>query len=151
MIRLPKSLTNTLSVRLSLMVVIAMALLLLTSLTVMLFFSRKAVKEEAFQKAAVTLDGTMQHIDNVLLSVEQAGGNTYFSMLPHLHQPDKLIIYCRRLVESNPYITGCAIAFKPGYFKDHQYYMAYAHHAFPGGKESSDVKDIVEEVVLNDE
>jgi len=133
------------------MVVLAMTFLLMTSLAVMLYYSRKAVKEEAFQKASATLDGVIQHIDNVLLSVEQSCGNTYFSMLPDLNRPEKLATYCRKLVETNPYVSGCAIAFKPGYFKDHPYFMAYVHHAFPGGQESQLVSEIAEEVVLNDE
>ena len=127
MLRLPKFINNTLSVRLSLMVVSAMAILLMASLIVILHFSRKAVKEEALQKASQTLEGTTQRIDNILLSVEQATGNIYFSMQPYLDQPEKMYIYSRRLVESNPYIDGCAIAFKPYYYKDRELFMAYSH------------------------
>ena len=46
MLRLSKIINKTLSVRLSLIVVLSMAILLMASLMVMLFFSRKAVKEE---------------------------------------------------------------------------------------------------------
>lgn len=149
--QLRRVINRTLSVRLSLMVVVAMTFLLMTSLAIMLYFSRQAVKYEAFRKADATLEGAVQHIDNVLLSVEQATGNTYFSMLPYLQQPDRLPTFCRKLVESNPYITGCAIAFKPGYLKEHPYFMSYIHHAFRDGQEVFDDKEIVEELVLNDE
>ena len=51
MFNIPKIINKTLSVRLSLMVVLAMTLLLMSSLVFMLHYSRKAVKEEALQKA----------------------------------------------------------------------------------------------------
>ena len=129
MIKLPRYIQKTLSVRLSLMVVSAMALLLMASLTIMLHFSRKTVKEEALQKASQTLEGTVQHIDNILLSVEQAAGNTYINMTPYLDKPDMITSFSRELVNANPYIIGCAIAFKPYYFHDRENFMAYFHRA----------------------
>ena len=129
MLRLSKIINKTLSVRLSLIVVLSMAILLMASLMVMLFFSRKAVKEEAIQKASQTLEGTVQRIDNILLSVEQAAGNIYFTMYPHLGRSDMMTTYCRELVEANPYVTGCAIAFRPNYYPGHELFMAYMHRA----------------------
>ena len=84
--KMPKLLTKTLSLRLSVIIVGATALLLLASLGVMFYFSRKALKQEALQNAEQTLEGTVQHIDNILLSVEQATGNIYFSLLYHLKE-----------------------------------------------------------------
>ena len=104
-----------------------MAILLLASLAIMLHFSKKAMKEEALNEAAQTLEATVQHIDNILLSVEQAAGNTYFGLVPHFDEPDLINMYCRKLVESNPYIVGCAIAYREGYFKDCDLFMAYYH------------------------
>ena len=129
MLRLPKFINRTLSVRLSLMVVSAMAILLMASLVVMLHFSRKAVKEEALQKAEQTLEGTVKQIDNILLSVEQATGNIFFAMLPHLDQPDMILEYSRRLVASNPYVMGCAIVFKPNFYEGRELFMAYYHRS----------------------
>ena len=127
MLRLPKIIRRTLSVRISLMVVFAMGLLLMASMGVMLYYSRKAVKEEALQKATQTLEGTVQRIDNIMLSVEQTSGNIYFSILPHLDSQDKVKEYCRKLVETNPYIQGCAIAMEEDFYKDHKLFMAYYH------------------------
>lgn len=91
----------------------------------MLFYARKALKEEALEKASQTLDATVQRIDNILLSVEQSAGNIYFHMLPRLNDKEKMITYSRQLVETNPFIVGCAIAFEPGYFKEGENFMAY--------------------------
>ena len=112
MLKWSKIVTRTLSTRLSLMVVGAIALLLLASLVVMLSYSRKALKQEALQNAEQTLEATVQHIDNVFLSVEQSAGNIYWKMQMHLGQPDKIDEYRRKLIEGNPYISDCAIVWE---------------------------------------
>lgn len=116
---------KTLSVRLSLIVVSAMALLLMATLGVMLYFARKSLREEAVSKAAMALEATVQHIDNILLSVEQSSGNIYHLIAPALDKPDLLLKYSRKIVETNPYVTGCAIALRPYYYKDVEHFMAY--------------------------
>lgn len=115
MIKLPKIITKTLSVRLSLMVVTATALLLLLSLAIVFHFSRKALREEALENAEQTLEGTVQHIDNILLSVEQAVGNVYWDMLSHIDNPERMQQYKRKLEECSPYIISCTILFEPGF------------------------------------
>jgi methyl-accepting chemotaxis protein/sigma-B regulation protein RsbU (phosphoserine phosphatase) len=109
------------------MVVLAIAILFSLSLAVMLYFSRQALKQEALQTAEQTLEGTVQHIDNILLSVEQSLGNVYWEMLGHLDDQKGLYTYCQRIVECNPYIVGCAVALKPYYYPDRELFMAYVH------------------------
>ena len=109
MAKLPRLITRTLSFRLSLTVIAALATLLLVALLIIFVFSRKAVKEEALMNAGQTLEATMQRIDNILLKVEQSSGNIYWKMLLYIHQPEKLELYTRKLVETTPYITDCTI------------------------------------------
>ena len=109
MSKLPRIITKTLSFRLSLTVIAALATLLLVALLIIFVFSRKAVKEEALHDAGQTLEATMQRIDNILLKVEQSSGNIYWKLLSHIHQPEKLELYTRKLVETTPYITDCTI------------------------------------------
>lgn len=131
MLHLGQIINRKLSVQISAKVVLAIAILLIAGLYVMLHFSRKAVKEEALQDAEQTLEYTVRQIDNVLLSVEQAGGNIYWDLLLHLQDPDCMQKYCEILVQSNPYIAGCAIAFEPYYFKERgQYFMTYVHRSY---------------------
>ena len=125
--RITRIINKTLSVRLSLMVVMAMSVLLMASLFVMLYFSRRTIKTEALQKASQTLESTVERIDNILLSIEQTTGNIYYCLQPHLNQPDMANTYCRQLVESNPYLVGAAIAYKPNYFKEGESFMVYYH------------------------
>lgn len=125
--------------------VLEIALLLSASLAVMFVFSRKVVKDEAMHAADQTLEGTVQQIDNVLLSVEQATGNVYVDLLKHLNDPQRMFTYSNMLVEGNPYIVGCAIVFKPNYYPDHELYMAYVHR-----KGSSLTTDEHSELVTQD-
>ena len=116
---------NKLSIRLSLIVVSSMAILLFASLIVMMVYARKALKEEALNNAAMTLEDAIQRIDNILLSVEQTAGNFYFRIIPQLNNKEGIITLSRQVVEANPHIIGCAIAFKPGYHQDGETFMAY--------------------------
>ena len=109
------------------MIVLAMSFLLLASMVCMLYFSRKAVKEEALMNATQTMDGTIARIDNVLLSAEQTAGNFCFMMYPHLNEPEMMNKFSRELVESNPFVIGCAIAFEPGFYEEGKEFMAYYH------------------------
>lgn len=138
MLRLTRFIHKTLSVRISLMFVFAIATLLTVALLIMFNYSRKAIKQEAIQKAEQTLEGTVLQIDNVLLSVEQSAGNIYWELMHHLDEPDRMFVYSRKLVETNPYIIGAAIAFEPYYYKERgQYFMAYFHRAESGNLVSS--------------
>lgn len=141
---------NKLSVRLSLMVVFAIAILLMAALFIMFFVSRKTVKEEAMQKAEQSLEGVVQHIDNILLSVEQSTGNIYWNMLNYLDKPDMMYMFSRKMVESNPYIAGCAIVFEPNYYKDRgELFMAYAHRPYSKKYNPADTTIIMAETYAN--
>lgn len=135
MSRLSKLFTSKLSVKISLKVVLLVAVLLAAALFTMLYYSRKTVRKEAMLKAEQTLENTVEHIDNVLLSVEQSAGNVYFNMCRHLDNPEMMYVYSRRLVESNPYIAGCAIAFEPYYYKERgELFMPYYHRTETGSE-----------------
>jgi methyl-accepting chemotaxis protein/sigma-B regulation protein RsbU (phosphoserine phosphatase) len=126
-LKLTKKISETLSLRLSLIVACVVAVLLLVSLAVMFRFSRQTLREGAMHNAEETLEATVQDIDNILLSVEQSSGNVYWEMMAHLDKPDRMLTYCRRLVECNRYIVGCAIVFKPNYYPGRELFMAYVH------------------------
>ena len=109
MLRLTRLISRTLSFRLSIMVLVALATLLMAALLFMFSFSRNAVKEEALQKGQQTLETMVQNIDNILLSVEQSSGNIYWKMMGSWKKPDKIEIYRRKLIEGNPYIVNCHV------------------------------------------
>ena len=117
---------KNLTLRISLMVFYGLVLLAIT-LVAMFQFAHKALKDEAMSNAEQTLDATVQQIDNILLSVEQTTGNVYVELIRHLDQPERMLTYAQKLVESNEYIDGCAIVFRPDYYPGRHLYMAYMH------------------------
>jgi methyl-accepting chemotaxis protein/sigma-B regulation protein RsbU (phosphoserine phosphatase) len=120
---------NTLSVRLSLVVVSLVAILFTAALLVMLHYSWRAVKDEGLHSAVQTLSGTMQHIDNTLHEVELATRQMQWNVEHHLDDPDRMFTYSRKMLEVNPNITGCAIAFEPFFYPERgEYFMAYSYH-----------------------
>lgn len=126
------------SLRINLIVIIGTVLLLVVSLGVLFYFSRQALHREAKLDAEQTLEGTVRHVDNILLSVEQTVSNVSSEMTLHLNQPGLIGLYCRRLVESNPNIVGCAVCFKPNYYPGRELFMTYVHHK--GGVVKKDSK-----------
>ena len=113
--RISSIVKKDLSLRISLLGVLSMGILLMASLILMLHFSRKAVKEDAIQKATQTLDGTIENIDNILLSVEQTTGNIFFGMKNYKDQPEKIKYYSQKITEANPYVDDCTISFDETY------------------------------------
>lgn len=119
---------NTLSARLGKWVVLFCTLLFMAVLWIMLWFARQAVKEEAIEKARSTLDSAVLSIDNELADVETAVRNSVWHVESHLDDPDMMMSLSRSIVEVNPAIEGCAIAFEPDFYPSKgRYYMAYYH------------------------
>ena len=79
MSKLTAKIKRDLPLRISLMIVFAMALLLTVTLLVMLHYSRNSMKDDALNRATYTLDRATNNIDNILLSVEETVGNIYFT------------------------------------------------------------------------
>lgn len=126
-------LSTDLSLRISFTIVIAMFFLLMASLLIMHHYAKKTIREDALHRASNMLETSLVHIDNILLSVEETAGNTFFLLLNDLDKPEKMYTYSRKIVESNPYVTGCAIVFKPGFYPDRKDFMAYFYR--PDSKE----------------
>ena len=125
MVKWIETICRTLSVRLSAVMVLAIAVLLSASLAAVLYAARQTLKHEALQNAEQTLEGTVQHIDNILLSVEQTVGNVYWDMLAQIDQAERMEEFCRRIVECNHYVIGCAIAFEPDFYPGREPFMVY--------------------------
>ena len=104
-----------------------LTLLLVVTLGTIFYVAHKALRKEAMNDAEQTLESTAQSIDNILLAVEQSAGNIYFDMIAHLDTPERMRAYCQELVECNPDLVGCMIAFKPNYYPDRELMMVYVH------------------------
>ena len=118
-----------LSTRISLWIVLFAGLIFIAALGVFFNESRKAVRLEAIEHASETLDNTVQRVTNILQRVETATINTAWLPIRHLDAPDSMFVYSRRILENNPDLNGCSIAFEPYYFKSRgRYFSAFSYN-----------------------
>ena len=116
-----------LSTRISLWIVLFAGLIFIAALGVFFNESRKAVRLEAIEHASETLDNTVQRVNNILMQVKVATDNTDWLIKRHLDAPDSMFVYSRRILENNPNLNGCSIAFEPYFFKKKgRYFSAYS-------------------------
>ena len=124
---------NSLSTRLSLLIVLFAATIFMIALGFMFFESRRAIRQEAINHATQILDNTAERVNTILTKVEVAANNTDWLVNRHLDAPDSMFVYSRRILLNNPDLNGCSIAFEPFYFKDRgRYFSAYSINK--GGK-----------------
>lgn len=114
---------------LSIWIVLFAAVIFIISLAYLFNESRRAVRDEAISRATQVLDNTVQRVTNILDRVEVATNNTSWLPVRHLDAPDSMFVYSRRILENNPDLNGCSIAFEPYYFKDRgKYFSAFSYN-----------------------
>lgn len=124
--RLITYIRQTLSARLSLGVVSIVTLLFVVTLSVMFYYARQTVKEEAMSEARQALETAALNISNVMQKVEVTANNILWDVEHHLDNPDLMLSFTQRMVETNPDVIGCAIAFEPDFYpKKGHLFMAY--------------------------
>ena len=105
------------------------AIILVTSLGFMFGVSRKAIRQEAINRATDILENTTLRANRILDKVVVATNNTDWLVGRHLDAPDSMFVYTRRILENNPNLNGCSIAFEPNYFKEKgRYFSAYSYN-----------------------
>lgn len=121
-----KVIHRTLSAKLSFWVLAIVSMLFVVTLSVMFYYAREAIRKEAMDEARQALESTALNIDNTLKKVEVAVTNMQWNVENHLDEPERMMVYTRKIVETMPDITGCAIAFEPDFYpKKGRLYMAY--------------------------
>ena len=125
--RLFQYLRKNLSARVGLWVVLFASIIFLLAFGFIFFQSRVAVRNEAFSRAEEVLDNTVQRVTALLDRVETAANNMAWLIPRHLDAPDSMFVYSRRILENNPELNGCSIAFEPYYFKERgKYFSAFS-------------------------
>ena len=118
---------NSLSTKLSLWIVLFTAVVLVSALGYMFSVSRQAIRQEAVNHATEILENTTLRVNSILERVEVATNNTDWLINRHLDGPDSMFTYSRRLLENNPDLNGCSIAFEPDFFKQKgRYFSAFS-------------------------
>lgn len=120
---------SSLSTRLSLAVVLFVAVIFVGAFSIMFTEAQDIIKEEAWGKASQTLDGTVLHIDNTLRRVEVASDNMLRVIERNLEKPDSMFTVGKQVLANNRELTGCSISFDPFYYKEKgRYFSAYAYN-----------------------
>ena len=118
---------KSLSTRLSLLVVLFSAIILVAALGFLFGTSSQAIRQEAINRATQSLESTALRVQGILDYVEVATNNTDWLITRHLDEPDSMFVYSRRILENNPDLNGCSIAFEPDFFKEKgRWFSAYS-------------------------
>lgn len=114
--------------RIALWVLLSVTILYVAALFIMFHYSHNAIEKESLEKAQQMLNGKTQLIDNHLHEVEVATSNMLWNVEAHLNQPDSMYIYCMQLVQNNPQVVGCAVAFEPNYYPEKgEFFWTYVY------------------------
>ncbi len=120
---------RSLATRMSLVTVFFAAIILIAALGYMFNVSRQAIRKEAVDRATNKLENTVLRVTNILDQVEVAANNTAWLINRHLDTPDLMFEYSRRILENNPDLNGCSIAFEPYFFPGRgRYFSAYSYN-----------------------
>ena len=126
MSRLFNAVRRSFAARLSMVVVLFAALVLLAAIGYTALQGRKSVTNEAILRANQVLENSVLRLDSIIEDVEIAADNLEWLVLRHLDSPDSMMVYSRNTVESNSFLSGCSIAFEPDYFPGRHYYSAFS-------------------------
>ena len=100
----------------SLAILITAAVLIETTAIVQYLYASWGIQEGVRSRAEAELKLTSLHIRNVTIAVEVASSNMVWAIERELDTPDSIYNAMRRLVEHNPTIVGCGVAFIPDYY-----------------------------------
>ena len=119
---------HSLSARLSIFILIITTSLLTTIVILNYNSSRKYVEKESIEHAQSALDNTILRINNVLSSVETAVQKVSWMVKENIDNPDYMYTLTRRLIETDDFICGSAVAFEPHYYPDKGlFYSPYSY------------------------
>lgn len=125
--RLYSYISQHLSLRMGLLILLAVGSMFGVSLGVMFFGSRKYVQQVAFNRASQALDQTVVDIDTILNNTETAAEATARLALTHIN-PDSLRAFSRRMCMENPVLQGVIIALAPGTLPQQgELFSVYSH------------------------
>ena len=111
-----KRLKNVLLANLSLVAIVAAALLLELTSTVMYFFTQNIIQRTMERLVQTEMNAIYLCIQNKLARVEVTVDNTAWVVEGNLSNPDAMFNTTRQLVENNPNILGSSITFIPDYY-----------------------------------
>lgn len=125
-IRLLRNFREHLSLRLGIIIVLIITVAFALIFGVLFYRCKRYIQRVAIARATQLLDNTAVRINGIMDETELVTKNLAQTTPHHLH-PDSLLVFTRRVIVENPFLTGMAISMEPNFFPDKgRYYSAYS-------------------------
>lgn len=122
------NINKSLASRIVLYVLVFCIFLFLISLTVFYFFSKNQIEKMTYKNAEVLTHNTVLETEQILMPLTRIATNYKWIIESNNISQDSIYIITQKIVENNPEILGCAIAFEPYFFNPTERYFApYSH------------------------
>jgi len=120
--------SKSFSTRLSLSIILTTTVLFMTCMIAVGITSIVLMGEEASNSARHTLKSTISEIETIMTGVQTAVNNMSWVVKEHLDDPDYMFDITQQIVQNNPNIIGCAVAFEPSFYpKKGKYFAPYSY------------------------
>ena len=125
-VRLLRNFREHLSLRLGIIIVLIITMAFALIFGILFYRCKRYIQRVAIAHATQLLDNTVVRINGIMDETELVTKNLAQTMPHHLH-PDSLLIFSRRALVENPFLTGMAISMEPNFFPEMgRYYSAYS-------------------------
>ena len=121
------SIKKNFSSRLSLYVLLVSAGLMVVVTVALAILAAGVLRQNAREKAELTLQTTVLEIEKMLKGVERAVDNLDWMVLRNLDDEEYLYDLTREMVTANANVVGSAVAFEPGFYKGRHYFSPYTY------------------------
>ena len=124
--RLFRNFREHLSLRLGIIIVLIITVVFTLTFGFLFYRCKRYIQRVAFARASQLLDNTVVRINGIMDETELVTKNLAQTMPHHLH-PDSLLVFSRRAIVENAFLTGMAISMEPYFFPEMgRYYSAYS-------------------------
>lgn len=115
-----------LSIRLGLLIVLIVTVAFSLLFGYLFYRGKRYIQHAAIERATKLLDNTAERINGIMDETETVT-NFMAQTTPRHLSPDSLLVFTRRAIEKNSFLTGMAISMEPYYFPEMgRYYSAYS-------------------------
>ena len=115
-----------LSIRLGLLIVLIVTVAFSLLFGNLFYRGKRYIQHAAIERATKLLDNTAERINGIMDETETVT-NFMAQTTPRHLSPDSLLVFTRRAIEENSFLTGMAISMEPYYFPEMgRYYSAYS-------------------------
>lgn len=115
-----------LSLRLGLLIVLIVTVVFALLFDFLFYRCKRYVQRTALEHATQLLDNTAECINGIMDETELVTNFMAATTPRHLH-PDSLLVFSRRTVQENTFLTGFAISMEPDFFPEMgRYFSAYS-------------------------